>query len=312
MTSEACVLANRRNARKSTGPKTQEGKAIVAQNAVKHGLLARQAVLKDEDPAEFELHRGRLLQSLAPEGQEQELLAERIVRLWWRLQRAERMQDEALDYLIEADRGDGWVKLRRSDGDPSAGRDLAFGRAVARDFAEARSLDRLSMLERRIESSLYRTMDQLRRLKPAGQSRPPVETPHLASPDEMAVNVACCAKQSQSGEVASLKCGVSSGANPAPEGGPWCETKPMEAGESVCSVPVRAYEATPDGVTTNASDSAKQSQSGEVASLKCEVSSGAGPAPEGGPLCETKPMPPAVQRSPGRAAGAVGGAVPLP
>ena len=39
-----------------------------------------------------------------------------------------------------------------------------------------------------------------------------------------------------------------------------CETKPAEASESVCSVPARAYEETPYGVTTNGTDSAKQSQ----------------------------------------------------
>ena len=45
MSSEAKIAANRHNAEKSTGPKTAEGKAIVAQNAVKHGLLARTAVI---------------------------------------------------------------------------------------------------------------------------------------------------------------------------------------------------------------------------------------------------------------------------
>ena len=44
MASEAQVRANRLNAQRSTGPRTAEGKAAVAQNAVKHGLLAEQAV----------------------------------------------------------------------------------------------------------------------------------------------------------------------------------------------------------------------------------------------------------------------------
>ena len=165
MSSQARVVANRRNAAKSTGPRTTEGKAVVAQNAVKHGLWARQAVLRNEDPQEFDLHRSRMLRKLAPDGPEEEAMAERIVALWWRLKRAERMQDEALDYLLEADRGSDWVKCRRENGDPSARAELAFGRAVARDFAETRTLDRLTMHERRIESSLYRTMKELRQLR---------------------------------------------------------------------------------------------------------------------------------------------------
>ncbi|MBN1506445.1 MAG: hypothetical protein JW955_06345 [Sedimentisphaerales bacterium] len=39
MTMEAQIAANRANAQKSTGPRTKTGKAIVPQNAVKHGLF---------------------------------------------------------------------------------------------------------------------------------------------------------------------------------------------------------------------------------------------------------------------------------
>ena len=41
MRSEAKTAANRRNARKSTGPRSLEGKTIVARNAIDHGLPAR-------------------------------------------------------------------------------------------------------------------------------------------------------------------------------------------------------------------------------------------------------------------------------
>jgi hypothetical protein len=47
MTGPPKIEANRRNTEKSTGPRTTEGKAIVAQNAVEHGLLARTAVRLD-------------------------------------------------------------------------------------------------------------------------------------------------------------------------------------------------------------------------------------------------------------------------
>jgi hypothetical protein len=48
MATEAQILANRLNAQKSTGPQTPEGKAIVSQNAVKHGLSAGQDIISSE------------------------------------------------------------------------------------------------------------------------------------------------------------------------------------------------------------------------------------------------------------------------
>ena len=54
MASAAKIASNRRNAEKSCGPKTAEGKAVSRFNALQHGLTAKVAVLADEDPAEFE------------------------------------------------------------------------------------------------------------------------------------------------------------------------------------------------------------------------------------------------------------------
>ena len=57
MATEAQILAKRRNTQKSTGPRTSQGKAAVSQNAVKHGLSARQAIINSESQADFDLYR---------------------------------------------------------------------------------------------------------------------------------------------------------------------------------------------------------------------------------------------------------------
>ena len=54
MTSQAKILANRRNAKKSTGPRTKAGKRRAAMNALKHGMTAKLALMQDEDQAAFE------------------------------------------------------------------------------------------------------------------------------------------------------------------------------------------------------------------------------------------------------------------
>ena len=91
MASKKQIKANRQNAQKSTGPKTDEGKAAVSQNAVKHGLFA-ESVIKGENEADYEAFRDNMLAELAPIGALELMLAERVVSLAWRLKRAERMQ----------------------------------------------------------------------------------------------------------------------------------------------------------------------------------------------------------------------------
>jgi hypothetical protein len=99
MSSPAQIIANRRNAQKSTGPRTPRGKAVVSRNAVKHGLSARQAVISSEDLAEFNLYRRQFLDELAPQTPMESMLAERIVNLSWRLIRTARIQNQTIDAL---------------------------------------------------------------------------------------------------------------------------------------------------------------------------------------------------------------------
>jgi hypothetical protein len=58
MVSETKRAAHARNAKKSTGPRSEEGKKRSSMNAVTHGLTARLAILPDEDGGKFE-HRMR-------------------------------------------------------------------------------------------------------------------------------------------------------------------------------------------------------------------------------------------------------------
>jgi len=159
--------ANRENAQKSTGPKTPEGKANSAQNAVTHGLTACCNVIEIEDREEFDFFRQEMLDDLYPIGPMQYRLAERIVSLSWRLRRAEIMHDKTIDDLLQKDRDwlyDDMMKYRIHPDLP--GDELALGHMAQSDFSKRRSvLDRLIMYERRIENSMYKTMKQLKILK---------------------------------------------------------------------------------------------------------------------------------------------------
>ena len=172
MATEAQVKANRLNARKSTGPRTDEGKAVASQNAIKHGLRARQAVIPGEDPAEFEAHREQMVAELAPVGAVETMLAERVVGLAWRLRRAERLGNEAFNamYLKEAicgyGRGRRAEMAEAAEGEPDVrAEDLIVGQAVLDDCSGGMVLDRLLTYERGIEQSFYKAMRELDRLQ---------------------------------------------------------------------------------------------------------------------------------------------------
>jgi hypothetical protein len=87
-TSEAKLDANRRNAQKSTGPRTERGKQRSSLNAVTHGLRAETLVLGDEDPQTLEARRAAWHGCLLPaDDVEQRLVDDAVVHTW--------MQDRA-------------------------------------------------------------------------------------------------------------------------------------------------------------------------------------------------------------------------
>ena len=86
--SVARVEANRRNALKSTGPRTVEGKATVANNAMKHGLRSERNPLDmTTDSAlhfqreEFETTLAAFKEDLAPRGPLETRLVERLAQI---------------------------------------------------------------------------------------------------------------------------------------------------------------------------------------------------------------------------------------
>jgi hypothetical protein len=172
MATESQILANRLNAIKSTGPRTSQGKAVASQNSVKHGLLAESDVITSESEADFDLYRWQLLDELNPVSPMESMLAERIVTLSWRLKRAGRFQNQAIDTLNANQTNDPLKKLAQSLFFKASGQSqvassddhLALGRMAVKDFANARVLDRLLMYERRIENSLYKTLLEFQRL----------------------------------------------------------------------------------------------------------------------------------------------------
>jgi hypothetical protein len=233
MASEKQMVANRKNAERSTGPKTGAGKRAIAGNAVKHGLLSGHVLLPGDDVAAFEALREGMWEALKPTGELEGVLADRIVHGLWRLQRlglvetglllAARCDLEAEKATAEAQR------YTRSDmaemfntiphGDVTVTDEAAHAAALERGRqAAARKEDDIPMLgraflanegtfaalsryESNIERGLYKALHELQRLQAArsGQAVPPP----VAADIDIALGVGVAddsAKQSQSGE----------------------------------------------------------------------------------------------------------------
>jgi hypothetical protein len=88
MTSLRQLEANRRNALKSTGPRTENGKLNSRQNAVRHGLTAETVVVGIEDVSDYKsFEEAVILDYDAQSAVERELVL-RLASLLWRLRRA--------------------------------------------------------------------------------------------------------------------------------------------------------------------------------------------------------------------------------
>jgi len=80
----------------STGPKTEAGKAVSSQNALRHGLASGTIVVPGEDPEVFQAFAASLKTQYAPANAIEEVLVADMARHHWLKDRAMRLQDEGI------------------------------------------------------------------------------------------------------------------------------------------------------------------------------------------------------------------------
>jgi hypothetical protein len=101
MTSFRRIEANRRNARKSTGPNTQEGKRRSRCNAVRHGLTAETVIAALEDAEDYKAFEAAITADYDAQSAVERELVLRLASLLWRLRRATTMETGLFE--IQAD-----------------------------------------------------------------------------------------------------------------------------------------------------------------------------------------------------------------
>jgi hypothetical protein len=167
------IEANRRNALKSTGPRTPEGKAAVRMNALKHGLRARTVVLPGENLEEFHQLCDDLEAEWQPLSRTEQFYVEQMAVSQWKLNR---MEVGEVGVFQEEVKSNTQIPL----------------------------LDRLWQAQCRMERSYARAQRELERLQKSRrrQAQPPAE-PAPAQPKRLAAGEAPSVSEGASAAAAS-------------------------------------------------------------------------------------------------------------
>ena len=102
-TSQKRIDSNRRNAKLSTGAKTEEGRRRSSQNAYRHGMRCRAPVAANEDPLAYQERMVAVSDTLGPRNAVEALVVRQIVNSSWAQDRISRAQTARLSTIIEDD-----------------------------------------------------------------------------------------------------------------------------------------------------------------------------------------------------------------
>lgn len=130
------LAANSANAQASTGPRTEEGKARVSQNARKHGFTAQTLHVAPADKDAFDTLFSGLLDDVHPEGALENELFRRLAAHAWNLRRIEDFESQVLSIT-----------------DPIS------------DDSSLAKLERIARYRRDVERGFYRALAELRKLQ---------------------------------------------------------------------------------------------------------------------------------------------------
>ncbi|MFN0170663.1 MAG: hypothetical protein ACKV22_29940 [Bryobacteraceae bacterium] len=165
MASAAQIDANRANALKSTGPRSPEGKAATARNALRHGLRGRDVVLRDiESPDEFMELRASFIQRFAPVDSFELSLVHRIATAEWRIRRIHRIEAATIEESLVDSGIDNVVNHSEYPSDPEDYKEESHALSYAVSDAGL-ELDRLYRFETQLERSIDRSIRQIERLR---------------------------------------------------------------------------------------------------------------------------------------------------
>ena len=179
MATQSQIDANRRNAQKSTGPKTPEGKAKSRRNGLQHGLTAKTCMLADEDPDGLLDLLKEIREKFNPQDTDEDFLIERMAKARFRYNRIMPLEAAIFNLRLAVDKApEPLVKVQGQVGKRAW--------AYMRDANGGNALSKLA----RYETSLLREYDRsrqelekLQKIRAANPPQPPVTEELRREPD---------------------------------------------------------------------------------------------------------------------------------
>ena len=245
MASDQQIAANRRNASKSTGPRTEEGKAAVRLNALTHGLRARTLILPGEDRAGFEQLCRELMEDLQPVGRTEQAFITQMAEAEWRIDRinrAEQILFRRRAFELERDldlKSYSFTRYRQKMEEQEPAEQIPLQDDLFAETCERESviLETWSRQRARLERSRTRALRELQRLqdrrgRPAPVASQPPQ-PEASQPE----NEIAPAPAANSPEIAASQAAPHPPVSPSPATSPQLALSPSAPGSRFVHTP---------------------------------------------------------------------------
>jgi len=156
MATNAQIQANRLNAQKSTGPRSEEGKAASRFNALKFGIEARSRVIPGENPDQLETLTRAYHEHLQPANPLEGFLVDSLIGADWNRRRFSRIEAQLYHVLLAG-----------LDPEDAAAAQFPLGAVFQADAVNGKALQSVFKQLDSLERSLFRSLNELRRLHEA-------------------------------------------------------------------------------------------------------------------------------------------------
>jgi hypothetical protein len=168
-TSLAKIEANRRNAQKSTGAKDT---TLTRFNALKHGLLSKEVFLwlnEYEEMGTFKKLGLKLMLQLAPQGELENILVDRVISSIWRVRRALKVERKSMEHSYEKRRPhiNEYLSNVAEKGINEIIIDMQNERQAYRKMIINGYIEKILRYETAIERQIYKALHELIRLRSA-------------------------------------------------------------------------------------------------------------------------------------------------